>query len=766
MIPPLSPYRQGKARAIFNLFNVFNSLSWNLLVGSIITLFALRLEASSTYIGILSALLYMSFFFLPVGKLLAQRFRIISIFSFAWVARALGMIPVVLAPLAARFGYHDAALALTMLGVAIFHVIRGIGMIGNNPVLSYLSAGADRGSYMTQIQIINSAAGMLSGFAIAIVLGKDPPLFFYSIIMTAGIICGVTSGVLIKKAPEPPNDEKEEKISLADIFSDAFAQPSIRLFLIILLLVALASGVSRTFLVVYAREVFAHDDGMILLYGVFGGLGQLLAGMLIKFLVDRIGAKPIFIIYTIVGLLTMLAIVFFPSSAIGYLTTGILFLSFLFFILNFGFLGCEGIAQTYFMGLVPSEKTLNMGILYFLVFGVAGAGGSFLAGLLLDTVAGLGYTTLFSFKILYAVIIALTAIAVLLQRKLVSLGALSLGEAVKILFSYRDLQAISLLDRLNRTHNFQQETLLLGALYNMPSQLATKGLLERAQSPRLTTRQESIRALEHLEILSDDAERALVNDIINNPFTTAYISARILGDHGCVSTIPLLRELAFSQDYMLAGEAMIALAKLRDNAFRPQIEQIILNTENPRLKIMGAEALGLYGLPHSLYTLLEILRGSDPPRYLRDEVVLAIAAILDIQNQFYPILVRFIANPSLVPALGMDEAEAAYEYFKTHLSWRKNSRKKNELPTLTKQAESIQTVVSSMVHDNDPSPLSQWILALPAEYFSHDPSFAVAQSIFPETLLDDEMSSHQRLQLLIIHWATYQIRVWTKRLKQ
>jgi len=606
---------------------------------------------------------------------------------------------------------------------------------------------------------------MLSGFAIAIILGKEPPLFFYSIIMTAGIICGVTSGMLIKKVPEPPNDEKEENTSLADIFRDAFSQPSIRLFLVILLLVALVSGVSRTFLVVYAREVFHHDDGMILLYGVFGGLGQLLAGLLIKFLVDRIGAKPILIICSIIGLVTMIAIVFFPSSATGYLTMGILFLSLLFLILNFGFLGCEGIAQTYFLGLVPAEKTLNMGILYFLVFGVAGASGSFLAGLLLDTVTGLGYSTFFSFKILYAIIIALTAIAVLLQQKLISLGALSLGDAVKILFSYRDLQAISLLDRLNRTHNFQQETLLLGELYNKPSQLATKGLLERAQSPRFVMRQESIRALERLDTISDDAERALVKDIINNPFTTAYISARILGNHHCVSTIPLLRELAFSNDYMLAGESMIALAKMRDKAFRPQIEQTILNTDNPRLKIMGTEALGIYGLPSSLYTLVDMLRGNDPPLYLRDEVVLAMAAILDTQNQFYRILVRFLAEPSLAPALAMDEAEAAYEFFNANLGGRKNVRKKNELPVLAKQAESIQAAVSSMVNDKDPSPLSEWIMALPASSFSDEPAFGIAQAILPEALLDDEMASYIRLHLLIIHWATYQIRVWTKKLK-
>ncbi|MCL2270797.1 MAG: MFS transporter, partial [Treponema sp.] len=595
---------------------------------------------------------------------------------------------------------------------------------------------------------------------------KDPPLFLYSIIMTAGVVCGITSGVLIRKVPEPPGEEKEKKIGLVGIFREALSQPPIRLFIIILLMVALVSGVSRIFLVVYAREVFFHDDGMILLYSVFGGLGNLLVGMYIKFFVDRIGAKPIFVLCTILGLATMIPILFFPSSAITYVTMGIPFLSFLFFMLNFGFLGSEGIAQTYFLGMVPVEKTLDMGILYFLVFGIAGAGGSFLAGLMLDIFTGLGFSKFYSFKVLYAIIIALTVIAILLQRKLTSLGALPLSSAVKILFSYRDLQAISLLERLNKAQNPNQENLVLGALYNMPSQLAIKGLLDRAQSPRLITRLESINALGRLQTLSEDAERALINDTVNNPFTTAYISARILGDHSCVSAIPLLRELAFSKDYMLAGESLIALAKMRDTAFRPQTEQIILSTENPRLKIMGAEALGICGSPDSLYALLDMLRGADPPLYLRDEVVLAMAAILDTQNQFYRILVRFLAEPSLAPTLAMDEADAACEFFNSNLSGRKNAHKKHELPVLTRQAQSIQSAVSCMVHDNDTIPLSQWILALPAASFSDEPAFEIAQTIFPEVLLDDEMISFRRLRLLIIHWATYQIRIWTKRLRK
>ena len=119
MTPALSPYRLGKAREKLKIFNVFNALSWNFLVGSIVTLLAIRLGASSTYIGLLAALLYTAHFFLPLGKILARRYKIVNIFSTAWIVRALGMIPVVFSPLLAYFGHKDAALVLILLGVAV-----------------------------------------------------------------------------------------------------------------------------------------------------------------------------------------------------------------------------------------------------------------------------------------------------------------------------------------------------------------------------------------------------------------------------------------------------------------------------------------------------------------------------------------------------------------------------------------------------------------------------------------------------------------------
>jgi hypothetical protein len=673
--------------------------------------------------------------------------------------RAIGMVPVLFVPFVFASGRQDLALLLILVGTAIFHVTRGIGMIGNNPILSFLASGPDRGSYTTQIQIINSAVGMLAGFLIALLLGRDPPLFLYAIIVGVGICIGIFSGVLMNRIPGPGRAEGIKKRKLVAIVREAMAQPSLRRFIVILLMIALVSGVSRTFIIVYSREVFSQSDGMVSLYAVFGGLGTLIVGLLIKFLVDRVGAKPLFSVCVILGLFSMIPVLVFPASIGDNFTSVTLYLTFLFFIVNLAWNGTEGIMQTYFMGLIPTDQMMDMGIVYFLGFGVAGAGGSLLSGLFLDGVTALSGSPLLSFRILYAILIVIAAAALFLMKKLVALGALPFKGALEVMFSYRDLKAISLLDKLNKTSNFGEEETILEALQEVPSNLSTKGLLVRARSPRLSVRMESIQAIDALPALSEDAEKALIDDIIHNPYTTAYRSARTLGNHGVSSAIPLLRELAVSNDYMLAGEALIALAKLADNAFRPEIEKIVLETKNPRLKNAGIEAIGLYKFPASLPLLIDILRGENPPPYLRDEVALSMANILGIQNKFYPLLVRFLADESLVPTLAMDEVESAFEYYMS-VHGRKRSRKNSELAALDQQAKALQGAASNYIQNNNGADLGRWVLLLPEDLLD-----TVVQSVLPEIILNDELVGYPRLRLLVVQWAAHELRLWTNKLK-
>jgi hypothetical protein len=169
------------------------------------------------------------------------------------------------------------------------------------------------------------------------------------------------------------------------------------------------------------------------------------------------------------------------------------------------------------------------------------------------------------------------------------------------------------------------------------------------------------------------------------------------------------------------------------------------------------EAFGIYGSPNSLSVLMDILRVKNPPPYLKDEVVLAMTAILDTQNQFYTILTRYLDDPSLVTALAMDEAESAQEFYKAAAL--KAGRKKP--PTrLAKHAELLPPAAAALFRENNGAPLSRWILELPG-----DLCHSVAQTVLSETLLDDELSALDRLRLLIVHWAAHELRLWTKRMK-
>ncbi|MDR1126878.1 MAG: MFS transporter [Treponema sp.] len=735
----LSPYRLKKARSLFNIFNTLNALSYTILAGSLITIFALRLNASSTFIGVLSSFVYVAYFFLPVGKILAKIFSIMKVYALAWVLRSLFMAPLLAAPFVFNNGHRETALGLIVIGSFCFHMNRGIGMIGNNPVLDKLAVGSDRGGYMTLIQIINAGLGMATNLAIAMLLSlwDDPPLFLYAIIIAFGMISGVISGILLKRLPEPETNKNTEKVNFTKMLKESFADKAFKKFITILFMIALASGVARAFVVVYSREVFNQSDGLVILYTVFGGLGQLCIGFLTKFLIDRIGMKPLFIVCTALSFMSMIPIIVFPQSAVGTISIVIVFLIFLFFLLNFGFLGAEGIAQTYFLGLVPAKYMLDMGIVYFICFGIAGASGSFLAGVFLDAFTDAGFSRFVTFKLLYILLFVITGVALFFQKNLVRLGSMSFKNAIEIIFSFRDLRAITLLDKLGKTSDSAQEEAILDALHDTPSVLSIKDLLERAKSPRLATRLEAFRAMETLSALNDNAEKVLMRDLVNNHYTTAYISARILGKQGVSIAIPVLRELSESDDYMLAGESIIALARLNDEAFRPHIENIVLGAKNPRLKIMGVEAFGIYKSSESLPTLLSILRSEDPPRYLKDEIVLAMANILNLPH-FYSLLTRFLEDESLSSVLAVDEAEAAVEHCKNVVGLFKKK------PSM-QYVENFLIAVRAYALDNNPSPFSQWIREASKQTIAH--------TVFSNAVLNNDLNRSNRLRLLIVHWC-------------
>jgi hypothetical protein len=216
---------------------------------------------------------------------------------------------------------------------------------------------------------------------------------------------------------------------------------------------------------------------------------------------------------------------------------------------------------------------------------------------------------------------------------------------------------------------------------------------------------------------------------------------------------------------MLAGEAMIALARLNDEEYRNEIERVISETHNPRLQIMGVETFGIYKSVHSLPVLFRMLKTDNPPPYLRDEVCLAMANILDIYTLYYKLLLRYLAAPEIADALSADEAESACEYFKSVIGnvRIKDKSVKAEYEQLKKLVENFPVCVQAFTSEekHDAVSFSRFILSFPPYEDSESKAL-----ILSEAVLQDDICAFKRVQLLALQWAARMLRQWTDRIKE
>jgi hypothetical protein len=223
---------------------------------------------------------------------------------------------------------------------------------------------------------------------------------------------------------------------------------------------------------------------------------------------------------------------------------------------------------------------------------------------------------------------------------------------MSVIFSPRDLRAIGLLNRLGKAKTLSQEKDTIRAMAESGSGLTLEEILAHLKSPRFTIRAEALNALYRLP-LDEHAVRALLSEVKNQAFTTAYIAADILGVKEIKQGIKILRKQLHSRDYFLVGKCMVALAKLDDRESIPRIEEIVAETSNSRLIIHGASALEIYRSISSIPLLLTKLEKKTSP-FLRDEIILSIAGILSMAEWFYPIYTSFLEKSSVGISLLID----------------------------------------------------------------------------------------------------------------
>lgn len=634
------PAQRRKGRSMYMTFEFFNTLSFTLLAGNIIVLLLMRFGASSIVLGIIQAMPYVAFLFMPLAKPLVPRWGLVRTFGIAWTGRYITIAPIVAAPLLVVAGYQDLGIALVFGGFMLFQFTRGMGLVSISPLTQAVSEGKDRGAWLSMKNMVVYASSLVAGLAISLGLGKAAPLEGYALFMGIGMVLGLVGCTFIFRIPEPPGAAREaSRPFLADVRA-IVADRAFARFIPAFALFYLVAGMGRSFFVVYAKKLAGFSDDSAMLLTVIAGLGAVAVGWFSRLSLDRLGARPLFMAFNGLFLLAALALAIAPplSGDIDWVVlTGVFFLG------TFGGVGAENASQAYFMGICRKRYQFNGGMLYYLILGLSGGIGSLLGGTLLQFLEANLKNPGQVWQIYYAITAVLGMGSFVLQLRMDSVGGRSFSFALGSMVSPSSLKALRNLQALDRAHSRRSEEAALRRLAGSRSSLAVEELLKRLESPVFTIRNRALAALEHL-VRHPHVEEALMRHVAEHQFATAWRAATILGRHGSSRCLPALRTAITSDDYALAASAVLSLGQLHDRDSRAAVESALKVSHNTLFMVHAIAALKHFGQTASIGPLLELFERDDLPLAVRDEAVFGLAGLLGQEDWLYPRYLAFLED--------------------------------------------------------------------------------------------------------------------------
>lgn len=730
MSEQLSAFRIKKARLIFDSFSGINSFSFALVTGNTITLYAMLLGANSTIIGLLGAFMSLSFFSIPLGKYGLKRWGLVKTFAHNWTLRNFSLVPLLFIPFFYARGAEEVSLILMLLSVLLFNFFRGIGLISNNPVIGILSTGKNRGEYIVWLSLVNNATALVATLFLAVLLWHGTGVKLYNFAMIVGIVTGTLASLLLYRLPDSGMksfESTEKPLSIFSSLKTAFSNDNLRTFLLSYLVLGLGIGMARPFIIVFSKEVYNQSDGILTVFTMCSILGALLMGLVLRLVIDRLGAKPMYIIFSAIVPVSLLFA--FASPAIGAPVASIIFLGLLSAAVNVGFAGQESAAQTYFFATVPRNQLVDMSMLYFFILGGTGVLGAVLGGAFLDVLYALGFSPVTSFRIFFLVCIVLTGLGIIIQRRLQDLGSYHVRDSLAVLFSPRDMRALTLLRKLDTTRDPARETRLIAEIGTVGSAISVEKLLDHLSSPRFAVRYEALQSVTRLERLSSRVTETLLFELEHGEFSTAALSARLLGQFRVSQSGPLLRSALSSPDYRLVAEAMLALARIGDERAQFLAGDVLLSSNNPFILINGIRAMEIWHNTAAVPILLDLLRNDHLPPHIGDETILTLSELMGVPRHFFYRYEDYIRQRENKTVLIYDEIDEVF------------SRRK-------RQDHTFQKIILDFLQDQyADEPFVRWVLD-----FSRGKT-GVFSALLVGVALDADLTRNDSFRFFLCFWA-------------
>lgn len=310
-------------------FQLFNAVSFQIMMGAPIIVYAKSLGASSTVLGIIAAFTpLMTVFQLPAAQHL-DRYGYKQFVLMGWGLRSIFIFIVAAIPI---MGFLDGPtkMALLLASLFLFNLLRGISSAAWMPWMVELVPESIRGRFLSVDQLFMYGGCLLSLILSAIIMNGTVDPWEFSLVFLISAIGATASLQCIKKIPEVVAESKKKLSSQRVPWGAMLKYAPFRELICFNVIYMMVIGSLGVFTVEYLRDMSHFAVSEVLFLSAFSFVGALAVLPFIGRMVDETGSKPLLrvavsVFAIVIGLWFLIAAGVLPATI--WLIAGLNFLS-------------------------------------------------------------------------------------------------------------------------------------------------------------------------------------------------------------------------------------------------------------------------------------------------------------------------------------------------------------------------------------------------------------------------------------------------------
>ena len=616
--------------------------------GSVFILFLNELGLDKAQIGsLLSLLPFLNIVAVFTASTIARLgYKRVFIFSFA--ARTVMAALLLLTPLILDQLGAGAVMAFIVIVVAVFGLFRSTGLTAFYPWLQEQVPDNLRGKYSAIKNTLASLASFLAVMVAGYVLGADPTLSRFMILIAVGVLFGALSVWAATKIPggAPQQEAKSAQSSFRRMMSAAKDYNFVH-YLIGFGLVTLSVGPLTSFVPLFMSEQVGLLADQVVWLSTATLLGGVASSYLWGWLADRYGSKPVMVSGVNFLPLLPLAWLLMPRQspwnlyvaliiavAQGFITTG----------------WNIGAARLLFVRVVPPAQSPAYMALYYAWAGIAGGLGQLLGGWLVDASSGLegqwGFVHYDAYTFLFLLGMVLPLISYWIFKRVRADSPVTGRQFAGLFLRGNPLVALESLVRYHRARDERAAVAVTERLGSTRSPLTVEELIEALHDPRFFVRFEAV-----VSMARHGSDPRLTDSLIEtlegDEPALSTIAAWGLGRLGDRRALAALRRGLEARYRSVQAHCARSLGNLGDRTVLPLLLERLRTADDIGLQMAFASALGRLQATEAVPLLLDLLCTADSDD-ARTEFALALARILDQEYEFVQMLRKTRSDPGTV----------------------------------------------------------------------------------------------------------------------